>query len=304
MMKEQAVTNTPKQLATRSTPRVEGLKRCFTPWIHIALVALLATVWCTSQASAETALSRVELKDGSFVKGEILVMETDVKVVIQVPGEEKPRSIAWADIDHMDTPVSPKAMGTVSGEEYTESPQAVGNNFHITTEDRQVQLYEITDVATGYVSGSGGAATVSVQNNRLVCTTPCDAAVDGSRGQFFFFAGKNVTASDTFQLNGMQGDIQARVEAGSATAMGWGTLLVTLGLTSALTGGSILLTESLLSDLTEDDESIFGPTAPILLATGGAMLTGGIVLWVTNGTDYELSLTSTGRGVALQGTGW
>src|SRR5262249_26083059 len=121
-----------------------------------------------------------------------------------------------------------------------------------------------------------------------VCESPCDRIIDGRGGQRFFFGGKGVPPSPRFRLAEESGELTARVHAGSSWLRGGGIALTTLGGAAVLTGSALLLATAVLTDshsgtLAKDIEV----SGVITLASGLAVLAGGIVMVVMSGTSYS-----------------
>ena len=122
--------------------------------------------------------------------------------------------------------------------------------------------------------------------SRLVCTSPCDSVVDGSRGQRFTASGP--VGATTFQLAGMQGDVDLLVRPGSALRKYLGIAATSLGGTALILSPVAALAAGLSGGIGRNVGSA-AASAGVSVGVGGlALLAGGIYLLVTGKTRFDL----------------
>lgn len=185
----------------------------------------------------------VELVGGGFLRGRIVELLPNDRVVLLVDGSGERREIPWAQVADVR-----RGRGTTDPDPATwpsESkppsppPLAAGPVVHLSlTRDKPVTLYEVRSelVAGGYNASLYGMSF------RSVCTAPCDRVVDGSRGQQFFLAtGEGVvwTASRKFTLEQRSGALDIAVRPGGRGLRIVGAILLGIGIGAAI-GGTIL----------------------------------------------------------------
>jgi hypothetical protein len=68
-----------------------------------------------------------------------------------------------------------------------------------------------------------------LEPDHVLCTAPCELVVDGRHGAQFYFGGDDIAVMSPFRLDGLSGDVAARVDSGP----GW---LFISGLTMSLVG--------------------------------------------------------------------
>ncbi len=159
--------------------------------------------------------------------------------------------------------------------------------------DEPVQMFRykplVTPVATQVVT-LGPSASSALHTAELICTAPCKKLVDGREGQQFFFAGEGIPESDKFQIHDKEGDLLVKVDAGSSSGLYWGWMS-TIGGASLGIGGAIWLATIVSADTSTTTEDTEGPStlpyAAVSTGVGAGLLTLGIVLLSTMGTDFE-----------------
>lgn len=186
----------------------------------------------------------VELVGGGFLRGRIVELLPNERVVLLVDGTGERREIPWAqvadvrrgrDTDGAEAPAWPREPAPASP-----PPLAHGPRVHLSlTRDKPVTLYEVQSevVAGGYNASLYGMSF------RSVCTAPCDRVIDGGRGQQFFLAtGEGVvwTASRKFTLEQAGGALDIAVRPGGRGLRIVGAILLGIGIGAAI-GGSILV---------------------------------------------------------------
>ncbi|MFO0631370.1 MAG: hypothetical protein U0168_00820 [Nannocystaceae bacterium] len=201
----------------------------------------------TSPPAASTPVvlgdDEVELRGGGFVRGRIVELVPNARVVILLDGTGERREIAWDDVADVrrsgtQAPAPDTAVRPTPAAEPT-TPVLGRPRVHLSLlRQRPVTLYEVQGeiVASGYYSSMYG------MNFRSVCAAPCDRPIDGTRGQEFFLAtgeGAMWTASRKFTLADQQGDVTVEVRPGSRGLRIVGAVLLGIGIGCAI-GGAIL----------------------------------------------------------------
>jgi hypothetical protein len=279
-----------------------------------AAVLLSALLFSGAALAQDTGHDEVTLKNGGSIRGTVVSSEPGVSVKIVEVGQKEPRTIPWAQVSDVErekygnkpTAVQPGSAGPgyaqpvpvpvravpVQAPPQVEAPPAnLGDpgvvRLHVES-PRPVQVSS-RRMAQGAVNGYGFVLTQTIP----VCVSPCDAVIDGSRGQEFVASG-DFPGGKAFTLNGMKGDVDLNVKPGSRG-------LRTLGITSIVLGGSAFViggTLTLLGGLSTTSTNAFGVTTYglssetkvglVMLGTGGAVLVGGIIATVVSGSHFDL----------------
>jgi hypothetical protein len=171
--------------------------------------------------------------------------------------------------------------------------------LHIRANDPQLQLHRFVGSAmTGYIGGPTGGLPVFSTISELICRVPCDQIIDGRKGEEFFFDGKGITTSASFQIFDKSGDIDVVVQPGNQVQKTMGQIFTWTGLPVAAFGGlflalSINNTNQYAPDGSYPSSSLYEDwksaktTSGIILGTGLVFIAGGIAMWATSGTSYE-----------------
>lgn len=228
----------------------------------------------------------VVLKNGGLLRGTVVSMDPGKEVVIQIQGVGETRRVPWTEVDHVNrdaavsvttaVPVVPVLPPPVPGE--VGAPR-----IHIES-DQPVSLREAT-------------VTLDGLRRPIACRAPCDAVVDGRTGRSFFFTGDEVPESSRFLLNEKSGDVTVRVSTGSDGLRTGGSVFLTLGILGA-SAGTVMLPLGLALNAAGDTSGPHGTPAlssssplplvgGVMLGTGLAVLTTGIVMKVLGNTRYE-----------------
>jgi hypothetical protein len=228
----------------------------------------------------------VLLRNGGFVRGTIVEVVPDTRVVILVDGSGERREIPWDEVAEVerDKHAPPFAEPTPPPTAAPADGPTVGRGrprVHLElTRDRPVTLFEIDSeiVASGYNASMYG------MKFRSVCAAPCDAVVDGSRGQEFFLGtgeGAVWTASRKFTLAEREGPLDIRVKPGSRALRIIGAVVLGIGIGATIGGGVLAVPKSTRTP------------GLILLAVGVPGLLAGIPMIVFGRTRYELGARDT-----------
>lgn len=224
----------------------------------------------------------VQLLNGGFVRGTLVEVTPDQRVVIVVDGSSEPRTIPWEEIARVERgkhdpgarpqrvpPNGPPPRGAAAG------PGRPHVHIEL-SRNRPIKLFEIDDeiLASGYNSTSYGVRF------RSICVAPCDRVIDGSRGQTFFLATARQsmwTASRKFSLDDRVGDVTLRVRPGNSGLRIAGAVLLGIGI-GALIGGAVLVAPASTRNVGIG-----------LLAGGAPLFAAGIPMLVFGRTRYEMS---------------
>jgi hypothetical protein len=249
---------------------------------------ILAALFHASVALAEpSGADEVNLKNGGSVRGTVVSVEPGTSVVIRPMGTDASRTIPWAEV--ADVQKGKYAKETSSAAPSAEPPSGKGVvKVHIDSK-KPVNLFEQVATSAGVVGGYA----VAVSHIQVVCTSPCDRVVDGSRGQAFAVGGNGVTAAGPLYFKDHQGPVTLRVEPGSAWARWGGITSITLGATTAIVGAVVL---GVFAGGSHDADPANGlpdyhPSlvpGGVTLGVGAAVLAAGIVLVATSGTKVDV----------------
>lgn len=156
-----------------------------------------------------------------------------------------------------------------------------------------VELFRITSEGVGTVATGRGTATVGIVNFERQCRAPCDLTLSDPRHDFFI-SGDGITPSSRFTLMGAGEDVTLKVDAGNATVRSLGWIGTSVGVTAAVTGGTLLLLQALLSPSGSSLRSpsgagnLLGTVGWASVAGGGALLGAGIPMIAFSGTEVEI----------------
>jgi hypothetical protein len=226
----------------------------------------------------------VELIGGGFVRGTLVEVTPEVRVVIVPDGSNERREIPWSEIADVArgkhaadaTPAWPKEQPAPARAETSDESDLGRPRVHVElTRPRTVKLYEVDSeiVASGYNTSMYGI------QYRSLCAAPCDRTIDGTRGQDFFLATGDsgvLTASRRFSLVDHRGEVTLRVKPGSAGLRIVGAILLGIGIGCTI-GGAVFA--ALKSTRT---------IGYVFLGIGVPSLAAGIPMTIFGRTRYEL----------------
>ena len=176
----------------------------------------------------------VVLKNGGFVRGEVVELLPDDRVVIIVDGTTERRTIPWSEIERVERGGSttiPTALPEPAPP--PEQPQSGAPRLHLDVHGgKSVRVYEIGSE----ISANGTYGSMYGIQYRVVCESPCDRVIDGTRGQDFFLGRDTVTASRRFTLAQHSGDVTLDVKPGSKALRLTGSVFVGLGIGLTIAG--------------------------------------------------------------------
>jgi hypothetical protein len=176
----------------------------------------------------------VVLKNGGFVRGEVVELLPNDRVVIIVDGTTERRTIAWSEIERVERGGSttiPTALP--QPEPQPEQPQSGAPRLHLDVHGgKTVRLYEIGSE----ISANGTYGSMYGIQYRVVCESPCGRVIDGTRGQDFFLGRDTMTASRRFTLAQHSGDVTLDVKPGSKALRLTGSIFVGLGIGLTIAG--------------------------------------------------------------------
>lgn len=257
------------------------------PWLPVARAQPPEPVAAPTPTAAPIAHGpdEVELLSGGFVRGTLIEVTPEVRVIIVPDGSNERREIPWAEIaDVARGKHAAPQPGEWAREEPTPAPAPAADvpgpgkpRVHLElTRPRTVKLYEVDSeiVASGY-----NASMYGIQY-RNVCAAPCDRPIDGTRGQDFFLATGDsamLTASRRFSLEEHTGDVTLRVKPGSAGLRIVGAILLGIGIGATIGGVAFTALKSTRN-----------PLGYTFLGIGVPTLVAGIPMLIFGRTRYEL----------------
>lgn len=254
-----------------------------------------------SAPAAPTSADAVELRNGGLLRGTILEVLPDDSLTIESATTGERKTFPWSEIAGYEragtrTDVVPRAAPKPAKAKPDEPEEGPGvPTLHVET-SRPVNL-QVFQVTSDMVAAGAGVTIVGMAY-RPICSAPCDRAIDGSQGHSFFFGGDGVTASRRFTLSGYSGNLTAEVKPGRKGLLVGGIVLASIS--PAVIGGGLAWMlfaklnatttgiDPLTGEFTEvrGTPNYAGPAA--LIAVGGAMLVGGIVMAVLGRTRFKL----------------
>jgi hypothetical protein len=243
----------------------------------------------STPAPAPLGPDEVLLQGGGFVRGTVVEVVPDVKVVIVVDGTGERREIPMDQVVEVQrgkhaAPVTPEPKWTEQVEPDPEPAEATPTRgkprVHIVPTrqtSRPVRLFEINSeiVASGYNASMYGI------NFSTVCTAPCGKVVDGTRGQDFFLGMSDTgiwTASRKFSLDDKEGDVTLRVKPGNRGLRVAGAILLGLGIGLTI-GGAVFMIPTRSNTLQKP--------GIVMLAVGIPSFAAGLPMMLLGRTRYE-----------------
>ena len=263
-------------------------------WALMAAVALMTGI---ARADETAGADEVTLKNGGSIRGTVVASEpgssvkiiemgsTDVRVVpwAEVAGVEKGKYAAKAETSAPPAPPAPAAREKNAPS--LETPGVVRVHIEHPT---PVRLYELRTPVHGSGYGAGGAVSVVITSADLLCTSPCDALVDGRKGQAFTVMGDFPTGN-AFQLLDKKGDVELTILPGDESLRGLGVAGVITGGVALLAGGSLVLAGPILGESDRDKADTLLTAGVVTAITGAVVLAGGIVALVSM-TDTQVDV--------------
>jgi hypothetical protein len=252
------------------------------------------------------------LKNGGLVRGTIVSLDPGHQVVITIPGVKEARTIPWAEVADVErgkhaasaAQPSPPIPGYSTPPPAAVPAAAEGPGVvkvHIDTKT-PVNLVEVD---SHMIMGPYGRLVLS--HSTTLCASPCDRVVDARSGQAYYVEGEAIPTSQSFQLGGLSGDVQVKVNGGSRGLRKGGIAGIALGSAGLVAGVALVVVGSILGDHTSDfvcnDDGCgdvnrpnsTGPTMRtagiVALAGGATLLTGGIIMLVAGRTHAKVEAT-------------
>lgn len=150
------------------------------------------------------------------------------------------------------------------------------SHVEIDSPNPNVTLNQITGESFASASGPGGYASASGQSWATVCIAPCGKTLP--RGAYYFVDGPGMPRSGKFLLP--PGEARLHVKPGSSGPWAVGLVLLSLGGSAVIVGGSLALVGS-ISTYSK------GMATPgfVLLGVGGVATIVGAILMAKNTTD-------------------
>jgi hypothetical protein len=242
----------------------------------------------TTTPSTPLGPDEVLLQGGGFVRGTIVEVVPDVKVVIVVDGTGERREIAMDQVVEVQRgkhappvePPKPEPIERVEPDAVDPTPSRGRPIVHLelTRKTRRpVKLFEINSeiVASGYNASLYG------MNFSTVCTAPCDRVVDGTRGQDFFLGMSDTglwTASRKLSLEDKEGTVNIRVKPGNRGMRVAGAILLGIGIGCTI-GGAVFMIPTRTNTLRTPGIA--------LLAIGIPSFAAGLPMMLLGRTRYE-----------------
>jgi len=228
----------------------------------------------------------VLLQGGGFVRGTIVEVVPDSKVVIVVDGTGERREIGWEQVVEVQRDkhvgVAPQTDPTPPTRVEPVTPSLTVSrgrpivHLELTRQTRRpVKLFEINSeiIASGYNASLYG------MNYSTVCTAPCDKVVDGTRGQDFFLGTAETglwTASRKLSLEDKDGTVNIRVKPGNRALRIAGAVLLGIGIGCTIGGAVMAIPKSSLRT-----------PGIIMLAIGIPSFAAGLPMMLLGRTRYE-----------------
>lgn len=161
----------------------------------------------------------------------------------------------------------------------------------------EVRLVRYSGSPVGTFLSGNSSSRIVLNTFQDECTAPCEKHVFEPQDRFYIF-GSNINASGDFSLMGHGESVRLKVHAGSPLVRILGIVMVILGPTALVTGGTYLLVDALInwgnSGVSNPYSSTNGLTSGLRTAAWGTFLGGaaatvsGIPLIAFSGTRVEV----------------
>ncbi|UQA59204.1 hypothetical protein [Polyangium aurulentum] len=307
-------------------------------WLLAAAAFLASTGSAFAQRAPDLTYGpdEVLLENGGMLRGTVVAMEPGraVTLFVMLTGEQ--RVLPWAEVARVDRGKHPAPAAQTPADRTEEADRKARDaelahtrgergvvRVHIDSDNPGVQLYRLNTSPTPGVPMNTTSSLLPLPASELLCLAPCDKVVDGRLGQQFFFAGKDMPASSTFQVFSRAGALAARVEPGSDGRVIAGLLLDVTGACTLTLGIGITILGFVDADrqkrnpdgtpMIGADGGIIverGPivpggdiAGPIVLGAGALVLVGGIFLGLSGETKFTLSTKGAAPSMGLTPTG-
>ena len=287
-----------------------SLRRSATRLGATALALLSLGLFCGSARADGPGEDEVTLKNGGAIRGKVVSSEPGTSVKIIELGQTQVRVIPWAQVSDVERgKFAPKAAAEPgpAGPGYTAPPAAappatdtppapkLGSPGVVRLHIDSPLPATIIEHRSALIGTYGGYGLV-LHGERKVCTSPCDAIIDGGQGSDFRLADDDYPSGGRFSLATMSGDVTMHVEPGNSpkhTGGAWmlifGTIAFGTGLVMFPLGQAAKVTDvSTNVDVNIPNKGIRNAGLG-LLGGGAALLGGGIALFVTGATKYTLT---------------
>lgn len=243
-----------------------------------ALVGL--SLFVASEAFAQQAVDTVELRSGGVVKGTIVELLPGDHVTIQLPSGMK--TFSWGEIARVERA---GAQPQVQGPVYTAPP-----GTQPTPTNNNEPLVQPGEPSTRvYIDSSSPVNLFHMDNHgdvKTVCIAPCGEVLPMTG--LYWVAGKDINASDKFQLPPGKAETKLHVSGGSKGAVTAGVVLAVVGGNIFLIGGLILLGVAAVAaapSRTTGDLGGAWAVSGTITGVGLAMGIAGLVLWLANSSS-------------------
>ncbi|WP_437504286.1 hypothetical protein [Sorangium sp. So ce1099] len=234
------------------------------------------------------------LKTGETVRGTLVVVEPERRVIILEDGSDTPMKVLWYKVQSIERGKYPRHVADPPPEP-EESPRdaapcsrppappnAMGIvRVRIETDDSDVQLHRWMRTSVPRTKDT----VVLMNGHEFICKAPCGKLVNASMGQEYFFSGPGITDSSRFRLIHRRGDVTIEVRPGSSALYD--------SVRPLRYAGASMLAVGIpygYSVAVSDDRPGWGHALAISWVTSGLVLVGvSFVLSLTEKTEYSFS---------------
>lgn len=245
-------------------------------WIG-ALVG--CSLMVASLAYGQQPVDTVELRSGGVVKGTIVELLPGDHVTIQLPSGVK--TFPWGEISKVERA---GAQTQAQGPVYTAPP---GTTSPSPNNEPLVQPGEPSTRV--YIDASSPVSLFHMDNRgdvKTACIAPCGEVLPFTG--LYWVSGKDINASDKFQLPPGKAETKLHVSGGSKGAVTAGVVLAVVGGNIFLIGGLILLGVGAVAASPTSRAGDLGGAWAVsgtITAVGLTMGVVGLVLWLTNSSS-------------------
>jgi hypothetical protein len=249
------------------------MRRGFLSALVVGLSLTVASA-AYAQQPQQQPIDTVELRSGGVVRGTIVELLPGDHVTIQLPSGLK--TFPWGEVSRVE-----RAGAQPQGPVYTAPPG---------TTPAPEPLVQPGEPATRvYIDASSPVSLFHMDNRgdvKTACIAPCGETLPFTG--LYWVAGKDINASDKFQLPPGKAETKLHVTGGSKGTVTAGIVLAVVGGNIFLIGGLILLGVGAVAAAPTSRTGDLGgawAVSTTLTAVGLTMGIVGIVLWLTNNSS-------------------
>lgn len=189
--------------------------------------------------SEAAATVRVVLASGGFVRGKIVEHIEGERIVVEKP-DGKRVALDWQDIERVEDLSDPPDGAALANNDVPDGKVRLRVNV---VGDRPMAVHRFTGQSSTIAMGNGYATVVFHES---VCNAPCDVLLDAKDPRRYFLKAPRVPASPKFFIHDRGPNIDLQVKPGVRGLSAAGFVALTVGLSTLIGGGTMLIVDHAL----------------------------------------------------------